>query len=155
MEQSLSQQPSLYSVDILFGCLIYMSCHASSVSVKSRCFSWSLSPRCININDPYSVAHKRVRKRGCLHGVGGPQVGEVTRLSGVKKITGVYMQSYNPAISKKRRVLVVNTLLISLENETVLPHLRIVSIASYEHIGENTSSFCSLSITHRIWNFTA
>ena len=85
MEQSLSQQPSLYSVDILFGCLIYMSCHASSVSVKSRCFSWSLSPRCININDPYSVAHKRVRKRGCLHGVGGPQVGEVTRLSGVKK----------------------------------------------------------------------
>lgn len=58
------------------------------------------------------------------------------------------MQSYNPAISKKRRVLLVNTLLISLENETVLPHLRMVSIASYEHIGENTSSFCSLSITH-------
>ena len=52
---------------------------------ESCCFSWSLSPRCININDPYSVAHKRIRKRGCLHGVGGPQVGEVTRLSGVKK----------------------------------------------------------------------
>ena len=59
--------------------------HASSVSVKSRCFSWSLSPRCININDPYSVAHKRVRKRACLHGGRGPQVGEVTRLGRVKK----------------------------------------------------------------------
>lgn len=59
--------------------------HASSVPVKSRCFSWPLSPRCININDPYSVAHKRVRKRACLHAGGGSQVGEVTRLDGAKK----------------------------------------------------------------------
>ena len=60
--------------------------HASSVSVKSRCFPWSLSPRCININNPYSVAHKRVRrKRACLHGDVGFRVGEVTRLGGVKK----------------------------------------------------------------------
>ena len=33
-----------------------------------------------------------------VHGGGGPQVGEVTRLGGVKKITIVYMQSYNPAV---------------------------------------------------------
>lgn len=52
------------------------------------------------------------------------------------------MQSYNRAISKKRRVLAVNTVLISLENETVgLPHLRMASIVSYEQIGENASSF--------------
>ena len=57
--------------------------HASSVSAKSRCPSWSLSPRCVNINDLYSVAHKRVR--ACLHGGRGFQVGEVTRLDGVKK----------------------------------------------------------------------
>ena len=94
----------------------YMFGHASSVSVKNRCPSWSLSPRCVNINDLYSVAHKRVR--ACLHGGRGFQVGEVTRLDGVKKITRVYMQSYNPAISKKRRVLVGNTLLFLLENET-------------------------------------
>ena len=91
-------------------CTEYIFGHASSVSVKSRCFCWSLSPRCININDPYSVAHKRVRKRACLHGGGGPLVGEVTRLGGLKKITPVYLQSYNPALSKKRRVLAVNTL---------------------------------------------
>ena len=66
-------------------CREYIFGHASSVSVKSRCFSWSLSPRCININDPYSVAHKRVRKRACLRGGGGPRVGEVTRLDGAKK----------------------------------------------------------------------
>ena len=63
----------------------YMFGHASLASVKSRCFSWSLSPRCINVNDPYSVAHKRARKRACLRGGGGPRVGEVTRLGGVKK----------------------------------------------------------------------
>ena len=33
----------------------------------------------------------------CLHGGGGPQVGEVTRLGG-EKITLLYMQSYAPAI---------------------------------------------------------
>ena len=91
-------------------CREYIFGHASSVSVKSRCFSWSLSPRCININDPYSAAHKRVRKRACLHGGGGPLVGEATRLGGLKKITPVYLQSYNPALSKKSRVLAVNTL---------------------------------------------
>ena len=36
--------------------------------------------------------------RACLHEGGGPQEDEVTRLGGVKKITRVYMQSYNPAI---------------------------------------------------------
>ena len=37
--------------------------------------------------------------RACLHGGGGPQEDEVTRLGGVKKkITRVYMQSYYPAI---------------------------------------------------------
>ena len=36
--------------------------------------------------------------RACLHGGGKPQEDEVTRLGGVKKITRVYMQSYNPAI---------------------------------------------------------
>ena len=129
-------------------CREYMFGHASSVSVKSRCFSWSLSPRWININDPYSVAHKGVRKRACLHGGGESQVVEVTRLDGAKKITRVYMQCYNPAISKKRRVLAVNTLLISLENETVgLPHLRMTSIVSYERIGENTSSFVRFNKT--------
>ena len=35
--------------------------------------------------------------RACLHGGGGPQVNEVTRLGGVKK-TLLYMQCYNPAI---------------------------------------------------------
>ena len=55
-------------------------------SICESCFfSWSLSPRCININDPYSVAHKRARKRACLRGGGGPRVGEVTRLDGAKK----------------------------------------------------------------------
>ena len=37
--------------------------------------------------------------RACLHEGGGPQIGEVTPLGGVKKITLIYMQSYNPAIS--------------------------------------------------------
>ena len=36
--------------------------------------------------------------RACLHEGEGPQVGEVTCLGGVKKITLLYMQSYNPAI---------------------------------------------------------
>ena len=37
--------------------------------------------------------------RACLHGGGGPQVGEVTCLGEVKKkITLLYKQSYNPAI---------------------------------------------------------
>ena len=40
--------------------------------------------------------------RACLHGSGGPQVGEVTRLGGVKKITLLYMQPYNPAIAGAR-----------------------------------------------------
>ena len=35
----------------------------------------------------------------CLHEGGGPQIGEVTPLGRVKKITLIYMQSYNPAIS--------------------------------------------------------
>ena len=36
--------------------------------------------------------------RTCLHGGGEPQLGEVTCLCGVKEITLLYMQSYNPAI---------------------------------------------------------
>ena len=36
--------------------------------------------------------------RACLHGGGGPRVGEVTCLGGVKKISLLYKQSYNPAI---------------------------------------------------------
>ena len=36
--------------------------------------------------------------RACLHGGGGPQVGKVTCLGGVKKISLLYKQSYNPAI---------------------------------------------------------
>ena len=36
--------------------------------------------------------------RACLHGGGGPQVGEVTCLGGVQKVTLLYMQSYNLAI---------------------------------------------------------
>ena len=34
--------------------------------------------------------------RACLHEGGGQQVGEVTRSGGVKKITFLYMYSYNP-----------------------------------------------------------
>ena len=72
--------------------------------------------------------------RACLHGGGGPQEDEVTRLGGVKKITRVYMQSCNPAILRckfirllnghlarkqkkiagKRRVLQIVALLLSL-----------------------------------------
>ena len=40
--------------------------------------------------------------RACLHGSGGPQVGEVTRLGGVKKKILLYMQPYNPAIAGVR-----------------------------------------------------
>ena len=40
--------------------------------------------------------------RDCLHGSGGPQVGEVPRLGGVKKITLLYIQPYNPAIAGAR-----------------------------------------------------
>ena len=36
--------------------------------------------------------------RACLHEGGGPPGGEVTRLGGGKKLTLLYMQSYNPAI---------------------------------------------------------
>ena len=36
--------------------------------------------------------------RAFLHEGGEPQIGEVTPLGGVKKITLLYMQSYNPAI---------------------------------------------------------
>ena len=36
--------------------------------------------------------------RAYLHRAGGPQVGEVIRLGGVKKLTLLYVQSYNPAI---------------------------------------------------------
>ena len=64
---------------------IYVRSCLFGICEKSLFFLVSLSPRCISVNDPYSVAHKRVRKRACLHGGGGPQVGEVTRLGGVKK----------------------------------------------------------------------
>ena len=40
--------------------------------------------------------------RASLHGSGGPQVGEVTRLGGVEKLTLLYMQPYNPAIAGAR-----------------------------------------------------
>ena len=36
--------------------------------------------------------------RACLHGGGGPQVGEVTRLAVVEKMACVYMQTYNPGV---------------------------------------------------------
>ena len=36
--------------------------------------------------------------RARLHEGGGPQIGEVTRLGGVKNNPPLYMQSYNPAI---------------------------------------------------------
>ena len=82
-------------------CREYIFGHASSVSVKSRCFSWSLSPRRININDPYSVAHKRVRKRACLRGGGGPLVGEATRLGGLKKNNPCLLAVLQPRSLKK------------------------------------------------------
>ena len=36
--------------------------------------------------------------RARLHGGGGPQVGEVTRLAMVEKKKRVYIQSYNPGV---------------------------------------------------------
>ena len=36
--------------------------------------------------------------RACLHGGGGPQVGEVTRLAVVEKWQAFYMQTYNPGV---------------------------------------------------------
>ena len=36
--------------------------------------------------------------RACLHGGGGPQVGEVACLGEVKKITLLYMQSRHPGV---------------------------------------------------------
>ena len=46
----------------------------------------------------YNKYYSLFFRASCLHGGGGPLVGEVTRLGGVKKITLLYMQSYNPAI---------------------------------------------------------
>ena len=36
-------------------------------------------------NYNYSISCRKFRLRACLHGGGGPQVGEVTRLGEVKK----------------------------------------------------------------------
>ena len=41
------------------------------------------------------VSNHQLQVRACLHGGGGPQVGEVAR---GRKIKRVYMQSYNPGV---------------------------------------------------------
>ena len=45
-----------------------------------------------------SLTEGITRVRACLHGGGGPQVGEVTRLAVVEKKKRVYIQSYNPGV---------------------------------------------------------
>ena len=59
---------------------------------RERTFLQMLSPEWRFLKTPFSCT-----LRACLHGGGGPQVGEVTRLGEVKKKTRLYMQSYNPA----------------------------------------------------------
>ena len=45
-----------------------------------------------------SLTEGITRVRARLHGGGGPQVGEVTRLAVVEKKKRVYIQSYNPGV---------------------------------------------------------
>ena len=85
------------------------NCQKVKTFGRSRTFliSWGKNRDC-HITMPLSLKGEtftapwtRAEKlRTCLHGGEGPQVGKVTCLGGVKKISLLYMQSYNPAIPR-------------------------------------------------------
>ena len=72
---------------------VIMFCEESLGKIKFRAFPKRVGPRIVSlesvdyfgISEHYWVVGKKKSLRACFHGGGGYQVGEVTRLGGVKK----------------------------------------------------------------------